>query len=48
MDAVVAHLSKAAEDDPDPILREYAANMAKDIAGGKDHVSDPVFPEEEN
>jgi len=44
----VATLHQAAEADPDPMLRQYAACMAADVeAGGIDHVSEPMFPEEQ-
>ena len=42
-DLVVWALSGAANDDPEPVLRRYAADMARDIAAGRDHVPDPVF-----
>lgn len=45
---VLAALHHAAASDPEPLLRQYALSMAADIANGNlDHVSDPIFPEEE-
>ncbi|HMS55566.1 MAG TPA: hypothetical protein PKA27_09220 [Fimbriimonadaceae bacterium] len=45
---VLAALHHAAAADPEPVLRQYALSMAADIANGNlDHVSDPLFPEEE-
>lgn len=43
---VVAALTDAAKNEQEPILRQYAAHMARDIARGVDHVADPVFPDE--
>ncbi|MFQ3588440.1 MAG: hypothetical protein SNJ74_11610 [Fimbriimonadaceae bacterium] len=44
---VLAGLRQIAGNDPEPLLREYAAAMARDIeAGGLDHVGEPLFPEE--
>ncbi len=46
--AVVTALRKQADSDPEPALREYAAQMAKDIAsGGVDHVAEPALPGED-
>ncbi len=45
-DVVVWALSGAANNDPEPVLRRYANDMAHDIATGADHVPDPVFAEE--
>ena len=42
-DIVVWALSGTAKSDPEPALRRYAADMARDIARGRDHVPDPVF-----
>ncbi len=42
-DIVVWALSGAANHDAEPVLRRYAADMARDIAAGRDHVPDPVF-----
>ena len=42
-DLVVWALSGAAKDDPEPVLRRYAADMARDIDAGRDHVPDPTF-----
>lgn len=40
-------LRKAAASDPEPVLRAYAADMARDIAaGGVDHVAEPSLPGE--
>ncbi len=45
--AVLEAIQDLVQSDPDPVLREYAARMSRDIElGGIDHVSDPVFPEE--
>lgn len=47
-DEVAAALGKASETDPDPLLREYAALMARDIENETlDHISEPIFPEEQ-
>ena len=44
---VVMALREQAEEDPDPILRDFARQMSLDIeAGGIDHHPEPVFPEE--
>jgi len=44
---VVMALREVAEEDPEPILREFARQMAIDVeAGGIDHHPEPVFPEE--
>jgi len=45
-DVVVWALSGAANNDPEPVLRRYATDMAHDISLGADHVPDPVFAEE--
>lgn len=46
-DQVVSALKASAQNDPEPILREYAASMASDIeAEETEHVPDPVFPDE--
>ena len=42
-DVVVWSLTGVAKDDSEPILRRYAADMARDVASGRDHVPDPVF-----
>ncbi len=42
-DLVVWALSGAAATDPEAVLRRYAADMARDIDAGKDHVPDPIF-----
>lgn len=42
-DVVVWSLSGVAKHDPEPVLRRYAADMARDIDAGRDHVPDPVF-----
>jgi len=45
--AVVLALREVAEEDSEPILREFARLMARDIeAAGFDHVPEPVFPDE--
>lgn len=42
--SVVKAIKEVAAKDPEPLLREYAALMAKDIASGQmDHVGEPVF-----
>lgn len=44
---VIAALEDSAKNDPDPVLRQYAHDMAGDIVrADNDHVPDPVFPEE--
>lgn len=44
---VVAAIQAHAETETDPILKQYALDMARDIStGGTDHVAEPVFPEE--
>jgi hypothetical protein len=44
---VIARLQKVGEEDPDPLLREYATLMARDVmAGYPDHVVDFLFPDE--
>ncbi|HEY0867512.1 MAG TPA: hypothetical protein VGE01_09040 [Fimbriimonas sp.] len=46
-DRVVRILLEVAVDDPDPQLRDYAREMAQDIADWDgDHHPEPVFPEE--
>lgn len=42
-DLVVWSLGGVAANDPEPVLRRYANDMARDIARGRDHVPDPVF-----
>ncbi|MFN3682648.1 MAG: hypothetical protein ACK41F_01800 [Fimbriimonadaceae bacterium] len=44
---IVGRLREASLNDPEPILRRYAAAMADDLEAGRDHGPDPVFPEEE-
>lgn len=45
--AVVLALREVAEDDPEPILREFARLMARDIeARDFDHIPEPTFPDE--
>jgi hypothetical protein len=47
-DRVVAALEEQATDDPDPLLRAFAREMALDVAAGNlEHVIEPVFPDEE-
>jgi len=47
-DTVVSELQKSAKNDPDEVLRNYAAMMADDIANSDtDHTPDPMFPEED-
>ena len=44
---VVEALQEAAKRDSEPILRDYARHMARDIAASEtDHVPDPVFDDE--
>lgn len=46
-DDVVAALRSTSLNDPDPLLREYAELMARDVENQMvDHISEPVFPEE--
>ncbi len=46
-DKVVAALDDAAKVEPEPLLAEFAALMARDIeAGDSDHIPEPVFPDE--
>ena len=41
---VVAALRVAAENDPEPALREFASHMAEDVAtGASDHMAEPFF-----
>ena len=42
-DLVVWVLTGKSQTDPEPVLRRYAADMARDIKAGRDHVPDPVF-----
>lgn len=42
-DIVVWALTGAAKDEAEPVLREYATDMARDIMQGADHVPDPIF-----
>lgn len=45
--AILLALREVAEEDPEPILRDFALQMSKDIeAGGIDHHPEPVFPDE--
>lgn len=45
--AVVDRLRELGEIDPEPLLREYAIQMAHDIElGGTDHVTEPLFDDE--
>ncbi|HRF60968.1 MAG TPA: hypothetical protein PLH94_13775 [Fimbriimonadaceae bacterium] len=42
--AIVAALDRAAAADPEPLLRDFAASMARDIRSGEmDHVPEPVL-----
>ena len=44
---VIDRLTRVGETDPEPLLREYAAMMARDVAAGyPDHVVDVLFPDE--
>lgn len=44
---VVTKLRNAAQNDPEPVLRGFAAHMASDIERGEtDHVTEPTFDEE--
>ncbi|MEZ0326520.1 MAG: hypothetical protein ACAH95_11505 [Fimbriimonas sp.] len=46
-DLVASALERVAANDPEPVLREFAASMAEDIAASaQDHRIEPVFPEE--
>lgn len=44
---VVSALLAAAEQESEPLLKEFALSQARDIkAGAHDHIAEPVFPEE--
>lgn len=44
---VLSALNELAQNDPEPVLRHYAAAMATDIqAGNLDHVAEPTFADE--
>jgi hypothetical protein len=43
---VVESLRDVAASDPEPLLRPYALAMAGDIEAGREHVSEPVFEDE--
>ncbi len=44
---VLDALDRAAEADPEPLLRRFAASQRRDIAAGEhDHVAEPKFPDE--
>ena len=46
-DRVVQALRDRAEREPEPLLRAFAVQMAKDIDyGSPEHVLEPVFPHE--
>ena len=46
-DTVIGALRSSASNDPEPILRAYAAQLAGDVRrGDTDHAPDPLFPEE--
>jgi hypothetical protein len=46
-DLVVSALERVASSDTEPVLREFAASMAEDIAtGAQDHRLEPVFSDE--
>ncbi len=46
-DRIVFTLEQCASNDPEPLLREFAASMARDIRmGSYDHMTEPAFPEE--
>lgn len=46
-DHVIAELKNVSLQDPEPILRKYAAHIAEDIRqGDQDHSPDPMFPDE--
>ncbi|HWD40335.1 MAG TPA: hypothetical protein VG944_15915 [Fimbriimonas sp.] len=46
-DRVLAGLAKVTETDPEPLLREYAAQMARDIRSNRfAHTPDVMFPDE--
>lgn len=46
-DTIIDALRSAREKEPELILASYCADMANDIiAGGVDHVGDPIFPED--
>ena len=44
---VVAAIRDHAREESDPQLREFAVQMASDIERGTDHITEPVFPEEQ-
>lgn len=44
---ILTKLRNAATEDPEPLLREFASFMVRDIeAGATEHATEPVFPEE--
>ncbi len=46
-DLVSESLRRVSQNDPEPVLREFAASMAEDIAvAAQDHRLEPVFPDE--
>lgn len=46
-DEVVSALKRVSHTDPEPLLRDFAASMAEDIADGAlDHRHEPFFPDE--
>lgn len=46
-DRILSALDRAAADDPEPALREFAKSMARDVrARAYEHMTEPAFPEE--
>jgi hypothetical protein len=46
-DRVLSALERAAVEDPEPLLRSFAASQHADIeSGAHDHMTEPVFPDE--
>lgn len=45
---ILETLERATVDDPEPLLREFASSMARDVrAGAYEHMTEPGFPEED-
>jgi hypothetical protein len=43
---VLAALHEVAARDPEPLLQQFAGDMAADIEAGRDHIQEPIFPDE--
>ncbi|MCH8977975.1 MAG: hypothetical protein IH945_01870 [Armatimonadetes bacterium] len=44
---ILTKLRNAATNDPEPLLREFAKCMARDIeSGANEHITEPIFPDE--